>query len=599
MSRHIAIAFAAVAVATILVTGAGAGSNSAPGQQAPVNLTPPSISGTTQVGSSLTAAVGRWDGNGLKYGYQWMRCDSGGASCSAIGGATSSTTSLSSADLSATLRVVVTATNRNGSAAATSAATAAIASAPAVQPPLPPLPPPPPTITSPSVTSPPTITGTSQQGQTLTASTGSWNGTLPMTYSYQWQRCDSAGASCASVAGAIAGSYLLASADVGATIRVSLTATNAAGSATASSSATNAVSALPSGGGGVFVQRLGSTWSYLTHPDSFDQITVSRGTCAQAVAATSKATVLPYTSAITVRQIYPSNVDYNTALANGWLLKDANGNYLHNISIGSTSFIADIGNAAYQQALVENVLSVVATCGADGTYFDDVLGDVKDLTGGIYPSKYPDKASWRAAMVSGMVHIGQALKARGLYVMANAFEAPANDASYIAQFWRDIAPGLSGIQSEYWIQEHHPEMGAGLQFTDMRQVGPLWYQQWDSFLSLVKVAQDAGLDFHALIYGDRGSDYQSAIDARATMMLIWDCTRSGGIAFNPNDSSDPYQNGAWETNIGCPIAAKQQVAPNVWKRAYSGGAVYVNATGSAVSVEGRIIPAATGLIIPS
>jgi hypothetical protein len=83
------------------------------------------------------------------------------------------------------------------------------------------------------------------------------------------------------------------------------------------------------------------------------------------------------------------------------------------------------------------------------------------------------------------------------------------------------------------------------------------------------------------------------------MMLIWDCTRSGGIAFNPNDSSDPYQNGAWETNIGCPIAAKLQVAPNVWKRAYSGGAVYVNPTGSAVSVEGRIIPAATGLIIPS
>jgi hypothetical protein len=67
MSRHIAIAFAAVAVATSLVTGAGAGSNSAPGQQAPVNLMPPSISGTTQVGSSLIAAVGRWDGKSLKY----------------------------------------------------------------------------------------------------------------------------------------------------------------------------------------------------------------------------------------------------------------------------------------------------------------------------------------------------------------------------------------------------------------------------------------------------------------------------------------------------------------------------------------------------
>jgi hypothetical protein len=245
MSRHIATAFAAVAVATILVTGAGAGSTSAPGQLAPVNVAPPSISGTTQVGSSLTAAVGQWDGKSLKYAYQWLRCDSGGASCSAIAGATSSTASLSSADLSATLRVLVTATNRNGSAASTSAATAVVASA-SVQPPPPPPPPPAPapTDTSPSTTSPPTISGTPQQGQTLSASTGSWSGTTPLSYAYQWQRCNSSGASCVPVAGATSNSFLLGSVDVGSTMRVSLTASNSAGSATASSAATDVVAAL-------------------------------------------------------------------------------------------------------------------------------------------------------------------------------------------------------------------------------------------------------------------------------------------------------------------------------------------------------------------
>ena len=246
MSRHIAIVFAAVAAATILVTGAGAGSTSAPGQLAPVNLTPPFISGTTQVGSSLTAAVGRWDGKSLKYAYQWLRCDSGGASCSAIPGATSSTASLSSADLSATLRVLVTATNRNGSAASTSAATAAVASA-SVQPPPPPPPPPPaPTVTSPSTTSPPTISGTPQQSQTLSASAGSWSGTTPISYSYQWQRCASAGASCAPVVGATTANYLLAAADVGSTLRVSVTASNAVGSAAASSAATAVIAGTPS-----------------------------------------------------------------------------------------------------------------------------------------------------------------------------------------------------------------------------------------------------------------------------------------------------------------------------------------------------------------
>ena len=130
MSRHVATAITAAAFVTILVAGAGAGSTSAPGQLPPVNLTAPTISGTAQVGGSLTAAVGTWDGRRLTYAYQWLRCDSVGAGCSAISGATYATRAASSADLNATLRVVVTATNRNGSAAATSAATAAVVSAP-------------------------------------------------------------------------------------------------------------------------------------------------------------------------------------------------------------------------------------------------------------------------------------------------------------------------------------------------------------------------------------------------------------------------------------------------------------------------------------
>src|SRR6266542_4862900 len=119
MSRHVATAIIAAAFVTILVTGAGAGSMSAPGQQPPVNLTPPTLSGTAQVGSSLTAAVGTWSGKRLTFAYQWLRCDSSGAGCSAISGATSATRALSTTDLDARLRIVVTATNRYGSAAAT------------------------------------------------------------------------------------------------------------------------------------------------------------------------------------------------------------------------------------------------------------------------------------------------------------------------------------------------------------------------------------------------------------------------------------------------------------------------------------------------
>ncbi len=244
MSRHIITAIFAVAVAAILMTGASAAGKGAPGQTPPADQTPPFVSGTLQVGSALTASPGTWDGKGLKYAYQWLRCDTGGASCSAVAAASTSTYSPSSNDVGTTLRVVVTASNRVGSAAATSSATGAIAAVPAAQPPPPP--PPPPPAVSPSATSLPTITGTVQQGQTLTGSTGTWSGTTPITYAYQWQRCDSAGGACVPIASATSATYLLASADVASTVRLSVTGSNSAGSATASSVATAVVTAATS-----------------------------------------------------------------------------------------------------------------------------------------------------------------------------------------------------------------------------------------------------------------------------------------------------------------------------------------------------------------
>jgi hypothetical protein len=93
-------------------------------------------------------------------------------------------------------------------------------------------------------TKPPAITGTPQQGQTLTEVHGTWT-SEPTGYAYQWQRCDSSGSNCMSISGATGQTYALAAADVGQTIRVQETASNASGSGTASSSATAVVTPLP------------------------------------------------------------------------------------------------------------------------------------------------------------------------------------------------------------------------------------------------------------------------------------------------------------------------------------------------------------------
>ncbi len=104
---------------------------------------------------------------------------------------------------------------------------------------------PPPPPAPPQSTSPPTITGTVQVGQTLTTSDGTWSGATPMTYTYAWQRCDASGASCAGIAGASGSTYTLADPDAGSTIRAVVTASNSAGSASATSSATAVVQSAP------------------------------------------------------------------------------------------------------------------------------------------------------------------------------------------------------------------------------------------------------------------------------------------------------------------------------------------------------------------
>ena len=89
-------------------------------------------------------------------------------------------------------------------------------------------------------TAPPTITGTATVGQTLTANEGTWSNN-PTSFSYQWLRCNGGGNGCVPITGATSKTYTPTAADAGHAIRVRVTATNADGSATAESNATDAV----------------------------------------------------------------------------------------------------------------------------------------------------------------------------------------------------------------------------------------------------------------------------------------------------------------------------------------------------------------------
>ncbi|HWB23273.1 MAG TPA: hypothetical protein VG652_10335 [Gaiellaceae bacterium] len=176
--------------ATTTSTATGAG---------PTETALPTITGSVAAGSHLAAGFGTWSGSGtLSYHYQWYRCDTTGAKCISVHGATGAGYKLVTADIGQTIGLTVTATDSSGKASGYANLIGPVA--PAASP-----------LTS---TTQPTITGTAKTGQILLVSNGVWT-SAPTSYTYSWQRCNANGRICAPIAGATATTYTLGSADVG------------------------------------------------------------------------------------------------------------------------------------------------------------------------------------------------------------------------------------------------------------------------------------------------------------------------------------------------------------------------------------------------
>jgi hypothetical protein len=134
------LALAGGSILLLLVAiAAFAGRGSAAQEAAPVNTSPPTLSGAAEVGKQLTGRRGDWSGNPTDYNFFWTRCDRNGGSCANISGATRGTYTLTTADVGNTIRFKVEAVNADGRTFASSVPTAVVKAAPA--PPPPPAPP--------------------------------------------------------------------------------------------------------------------------------------------------------------------------------------------------------------------------------------------------------------------------------------------------------------------------------------------------------------------------------------------------------------------------------------------------------------------------
>ena len=202
---------------TVTVTGSAAGytttsktsaATAAVAAAAFTTAPTPTISGTAQVGSTLTVTPGTWSPTAT-LAYQWL---SDGV---AITGATSSTYVLVAADLSHKITVTVTGSASGYTTTSkTSAATAAVAAA---------------SLKAFTTAPTPTISGTATVGSTLTATPGTWSPTA--TLAYQWLRNGVA------ISGATASTYVPVAADLSQKITVTVTGSASGYTTTAKTSA--------------------------------------------------------------------------------------------------------------------------------------------------------------------------------------------------------------------------------------------------------------------------------------------------------------------------------------------------------------------------
>jgi hypothetical protein len=183
-------------------------------------ITPASGDATPVVGHTLSASTGSWTGTfPISYKFQWKRCepsDPVNGPCVEIANAISSIYTPTAADYKYRLRVAVTATDSTGSRSQNSEVTAPVEAI------------------APKNTATPPVTPTDSPvvGSTLTVGQGTWSGSTPITFTYEWRRCNPVGdiATCVPIAGANASTYVPKVTDIGISLRVWVTGTNIAGS---------------------------------------------------------------------------------------------------------------------------------------------------------------------------------------------------------------------------------------------------------------------------------------------------------------------------------------------------------------------------------
>jgi hypothetical protein len=230
-------------------------------------------------------------------------------------------------------------------------------------------------------------------------------------------------------------------------------------------------------------------------------------------------------------------------------------------------WIADVGNASYQQRWADNVLGEIDAGGWDGVFMDDANPTMSWHYDVNRIAKYPSDSAWQAATRSALVAIGARFRAAGKLVVPNF----SNQKSFptVIKDWMGLVDGGMNEQFLKW---------------GTTQTGPETYDPtdyWELQLRQMKEAEAAG-KYYLGITPSTAGDRNAARFGFATMLLAG----GGKVQFALHDD---YTNERWfeefDYAIGNPSGDERKDADGIHRRVFSNGLVYVNPTSSAARVE--------------
>jgi hypothetical protein len=278
----------------------------------------------------------------------------------------------------------------------------------------------------------------------------------------------------------------------------------------------------------------------------------------------------------------PAGLGYCWTAANhpDWFLTDTNGARIEFCDFAG-AWQMDVGNAAYQQQWLDNVLADLRSAAWDGVMLDDVNQSETWHLCGRTISRYPTSDQYGDATERFLARVAPGLRSGGYLAMPNIALDDWWTSSGLARWDRWIAYG-SGT-----IQEYFSKWGrdSGRWLTDDGV-----HNEWSGRQALFARTQATGKAFIGITYAP-SSDSRSMRYARASFLLDWNGGAST-LVFEPTtpEAQDPYA-AQWTTDLGSPRGTRVKVGV-AWKRSFSGGIVVLNPSPSAtqtVDLAGRYV----------